>query len=211
MLLFTGISCLDRIDRRLGDCQSLSPDPAPQKKKDLGGFILLRQFSFDRAAEAFGRCAAGIATHDFTLFVDQELLKVPFHITSRSRFGQFSIERVFVAAQGFDFIKQLEANAILGFAEGRNFVIAVRFLCAKVVAGKGHHFQSLSRILLVERFETAVLLGVAAVGGHVHHQQDLPGIVRQLLIGTRNSFDGDVRNISHDGGLNSAPLVYDRG
>ena len=52
-------------------------------------------------------------------------------------------------------------------------------MAAEVVAGEAEHGESLGLVLAVDRLEFLVLLGQAALGCHVDHQQHLALVVAE--------------------------------
>ncbi len=114
------------------------------------------------------------AGKDLAVFADEELAEVPFDVSGEGGFraAKCLVEWVFLWAFDDDFIEQGEADAVFGGAELLDFLIAARFLTAKVVAGEAEDGEAVVREGLVQCLQFRVLLGVAALGGHIddeHH------------------------------------------
>ena len=75
-----------------------------------------------------------------------------------------------------------------------NFVIFGGLLQIKLIARECQNLHAIGRILLEHGIEIGVLLGVGAEGGHVHDQEDLAPISREIREGTVEALDLEIIN-----------------
>ena len=67
-------------------------------------------------------------------------------------------------------IVKRKAHVIARRTELLDLLIAARFLRPKVITREAQHLETFGLVLLIERFQPAVLGRKPALGGHVHHQ-----------------------------------------
>jgi hypothetical protein len=102
---------------------------------------------------------------------------MPARSSVSGRGGEGGVERVLARAGGDQLAVHRKLHAEVGGAEAGDLGIAARLLAGEVVGREAEHHQALVAVLLVELLQPFVLLGEAALGGHVDHQQHLAGVL----------------------------------
>lgn len=112
---------------------------------------------------------------------DEELGEIPLDPSAEyagQRLFQITKQRVCGGAVDVHFLKHREAHAVVNVTGLLDFIRTAGFLLTKLVARETKHYQPLSRVLFVERFQASVLRCEATMAGRIHHQNHLASIVR---------------------------------
>src|SRR5271170_2826796 len=142
------------------------------------------QLFFNRRNHLFRiGCDCGFETLDnVSVAVYQELGEVPLDVAAYARFsifGQISVERRLVGLFDRDLGVDGEGYAVFAGAEGLDLFVGAWFLGTEIVGREAEDDEPLVFILLVSRFQSAVLRRVAALAGHIDHENHFAFIVGQ--------------------------------
>lgn len=102
-----------------------------------------------------------------------------------------------------------EAYLVVRFAEFYDFLDAAGFLSAKVVTGESKDDEAVGFLFFVEFLEAFVLLGEAALGGHVDYEYGLTFEVGEGGLFALGSRERDLGNVCGKGGRAEDDGGYD--
>ena len=109
---------------------------------------------------------------------------------------QGGIEGVLVGAGDGDLGEEGEGDGVVEGAEGGDLLIGAGLLTGEVVGREAEDEEAAIFVLLVESFEGGVLRGEAALGGDVHDEENLAGVVGE---GGGSAGDGSERDRGEGG------------
>src|SRR5699024_8537508 len=113
--------------------------------------------------------------HHLAVAVDKKFGEVPFDAFGAEYTGRFRLEefeqRVGVLTVYFDFREHRERDAVVLFAESANLVGIAGLLVTKLVTREAKHFQATVGVTLMERLQSLILRGEAALAGGIDDQQ----------------------------------------
>ena len=129
------------------------------------------------------------------MIIDKELLKVPADIFSVA--DEKLVEWMAFGTVDFNFGKQRKLNAKAAAAKMLNFFFAARFLCAKLVAGKGQYREGIIAEFFLQSTQPGVLIGEASATRDVNDKTRLAGKALKVNFFALRIGHGELVKLSH--------------